>query len=91
MKARGSYVILKNLAYKETKIELTEEAKRSMMEDSIELLEKLPIIAVGDQVEDLKVGDEVFVDPIRLVGCSRLVVNGEAIILVRSSDIQMVY
>jgi len=91
MKVRGSLVALKNLAYRETTIELTENAKQEMMEEQMEKLERLPIAYVGDRVNDLEVGDEVYVDPMRLVTCSRLIVEGEAIILVRESDILIVY
>lgn len=91
MRARGSNVILKNLAYRESKIQLTDEAKQSMMEESLETLVKLPILHVGEQVSDLKVGEEVYVDPMRLMGACREVIDGEAIIIVRSSDVQFVY
>lgn len=91
MRVRQNLVALKNVAYKETTIELTEQAKQSMMEEQMEQLDRLPILHVGDQVTDLKVGDEVYVDPIRLFGCSRLIIDGTAIILVRASDIQIVY
>ncbi len=91
MRVRGSMVALKNLAYRETTIELTEQAKQSMMEEQMETLERLPILHVGSQVDDLKVGEEVYVDPMRLVSSSRLIIDGIAVILVRSSDINLVY
>lgn len=91
MRARGSVVILKNLAYRESKIELTEQAKQSMMEESLATLVRLPILHIGEQVTDLKVGEEVYVDPMRLMSAIREVIDEEAIIIVRSSDVQFVY
>lgn len=91
MRVRGSFVILKNITHVESKIELSETQKRQMMEEKIEMLDKLPITHVGDQVDDLSVGDEVFVDPMVLMNASRLVVDGDSIIIVRGSDIKFVY
>ena len=91
MRARGSVVILKNLAYRESKIELTEQAKQSMMEESLATLVRLHILHIGEQVTDLKIGEEVYVDPMRLMSAIREVIDEEAIIIVRSSDVQFVY
>jgi hypothetical protein len=91
MRVRGSYVILKNITHVESKIELSETQKRAMMEEKIEMLDRLPISHVGEQVEDLNVGDEVFVDPMVLMNSSRLVVEGKSIIIVRGTDIKVVY
>jgi len=91
MKALGNYIILKNLAYKETSIELSEEAKASMELDNVESLKRLPVLFKGDTVTEIEVGDEVYIDTMRLINAPREIIDGEAILMLRASDVIFIY
>jgi hypothetical protein len=92
MKVRGNVVILDKPVYEnKAGIELSEKDKKLMEEELFQQYQKLKVHSVGQDVSDIKKGDEVYVAPRVLMHCDVMIIDGKDKFLVRASDILIVY
>lgn len=83
----GVYIAVENPLYRgESKIKLTKEAQQNLEKESLDKLDRLKVLAIGEAVESIKVGDEIFVDLNRLANAPRTVVDNVGYIFLRESD-----
>jgi len=91
-KVRGYRVYLIAPEIPETKIQISEETKESLLKERLELFRKLKVYAVGESISDIKEGDEVMVDvralPSMLANGSVVKLdNNISVIIVNANDI----
>jgi len=63
MKILGNKVYLVKPTMPETKTYISDELKKQMEADLVKQFDRLKVYAVSDTVVDIKVGDEVLVEP----------------------------
>lgn len=92
MKVQGVNIAVKNPLYrKDSKIKLSKEAEKQLQEESLDKLDKLEVVYVGNSVANVKPKDNVFVDLHRLANAPRVVIENEAFIFIREGDIIFIY
>lgn len=88
---RGPRVILTPPEIKQSVIEVDDKLKRELMEKEIKKWFNLEVLAVGDEVTGVEVGDKVYVNPIFLQNAERIEINGVERLIVRAPDIAIVW
>lgn len=94
MKIRGNRVYLELPEIKESKFSISDELKKELKNKEMEKFDRLKVFGVAQPYEssgiiesDLKVGDEVFVDPMGLKKGVFLKIGDKEIVSVSSFDI----
>jgi hypothetical protein len=91
-KLRGRTILLSIPERKKSVIELSSKDEEALMAEAVKMWNKLTVFAVGDKVEEVSVGDQVYVrtaslnlevvERIEIDGQTKLVLNeGEVIII----------
>jgi hypothetical protein len=88
---RGPRVILTPPEIKQSVIEVDDKLKRELMEKEIKKWFNLEVLAVGDEVTGVEVGDKVYVNPIFLQNAERIEIDGVERLIVRAPDIAIVW
>ena len=88
---RGPRVILTPPEIKQSVIEVDDKLKRELMEKEIKKWFNLEVLAVGDEVAGVEVGDKVYVNPIFLQNAERIEIDGVERLIVRAPDIAIVW
>ncbi len=98
MKILGNRIYLSLPQFEENKVELSPEFKKAQKEEISSKLEKLTVFAIGDvnssmseSYKEIKVGDEVFVDPNELKRGIYLKIEGKDKISVSLSSVMHVW
>jgi len=91
MIAQGNRVYLTLPDMQEYKVELSPEFKKELQAEIVSKLDRLTVYAVGNTVKNVKVGDEVFVDPLELKRATVVNVEGKERIIVPSYGISHVW
>ena len=76
---------------KQSVIEVDDKLKRELMEKEIKKWFNLEVLAVGDEVAGVEVGDKVYVNPIFLQNAERIEIDGVERLIVRAPDIAIVW
>jgi hypothetical protein len=88
---RGQRIILSLPEIKKSTIEVDEKLKRELMEKEMKKWHNLTVLAVGDEVTGIEAGDGVYVNPIFLQNAERIEIAGEERLIVRQSDVSIVW
>lgn len=88
---RGQRVLLNLPEIKKSTIEVDEKLQRELMEKEIKKWSNLTVLAVGDEVVGIEPGNGVYVNPIFLQNAERVEIDGVEKLIVRQSDISIVW
>ena len=78
-KLRGRTILLSVPERKKSSIELSAKDEEAMMQEAAKLWSKLTVYAIGDKVEDVEVGDQVYVrtSALNMEQVERVDIDGE--------------
>jgi len=90
---RGRTILVDVPVRKESAIQLSEKDEEHIMQETIKLWNKLEVYAVGDKVEDVKVGDKVYVrtSALNLETVERLEVGGSMKFVLSEMDVVIIW
>lgn len=90
---RGRTILVDVPVRKESSIKLSEKDEEHIMQETIKLWNKLNVYAVGDKVEDVKVGDKVYVrtSALNLETVERLEVGGTMKFVLSEMDVVIIW
>lgn len=88
---RGQRVILNLPEIKKSTIEVDEKLQRELMEKEMKKWYNLTVLAIGDEVTGIEPGNGVYVNPIFLQNAERVEIDGVERLIVRQSDIAIVW
>ena len=90
-KVKGHRVLLSRPVKQDLGIQLTPELEAELMQEELKEYSSLEVFAVGDEVEGIKPGDNVYVSPGTLVHSEVVTVDGGEKIMVRAMDIAIIW
>lgn len=88
---KGHRVLLNRPVREERLIQLTPEMEEELNMKELANLKRLEVYALGEEVTNVKVGDFVYVNLMYLQSAELVEVEGEEKIMVRDSDIAIVW
>jgi hypothetical protein len=90
---RGRTILVDMPVRKESGIKLSEKDEEAIMADAMKMWNKLTIYAVGNKVEDVKVGDQVYIrtSALNLEVVERLDIDGEIKFVLNEGDVVIVW
>ena len=88
---KGHRVLLNRPKREERLIQLTPEMEEELNMKELANLKRLEVYALGEEVTSVKVGDFVYVNLMYLQSAELVEVEGEEKIMVRDSDIAIVW
>lgn len=88
---KGHRVLLNRPKREERLIQLTPEMEEELNIKELANLKRLEVYALGEEVTNVKVGDFVYVNLMYLQSAELVEVEGEEKIMVRDSDIAIVW
>jgi hypothetical protein len=88
---RGNRILLDLPKKEEGKLIVDENTKEALEKEMMQKLNKLTVYSVGDLVKDIKVGDEILVDPAALGKSPVISINGENKLLVSPFDVILIW
>jgi hypothetical protein len=88
---RGQRVLLSLPEIKKSTIEVDEKLQKELMEKEMKKWHNLTVLAVGDEVVGIEPGNGVYVNPIFLQNAERIEIDGADRLIVRQSDISIVW
>jgi hypothetical protein len=90
---RGRTILVDMPVRKESGIKLSEKDEEAIMADAMKMWNKLTIYAVGNKVEDEKVGDQVYIrtSALNLEVVERLDIDGEIKFVLNEGDVVIVW
>lgn len=91
MKVLGNRVYLDMPLLPESKIELSPDLKKEVLQETATKFQKLTVFQIGEAVTNVKVGDEVYVDPNALRRSPLIEVEGKEKLVVASFDIMHIW
>jgi hypothetical protein len=92
-KLRGRAILLNVPQRKKSVIELSAKDEETMMQEAAKLWSKLTVYAVGDKVEEVAVGDEVYVrtGALNMETVERIEIDGEIRLLLNEGDVVIIW
>ena len=92
-KLRGRAILLNVPQRKKSVIELSAKDEEAMMQEAAKLWSKLTVYAVGDKVEEVVVGDEVYVrtGALNMETVERIEIDGEIRLLLTEGDVVIIW
>ena len=92
-KLRGRTILLNVPKRKESAIQLSEKDENMLMQEAAKLWSRLSVFAIGDKVEDVAVGDEVYVrtSSLNMETVERLDIDGEIKLVLTEGDVIIVW
>ena len=90
---RGRTILVDVPLKKESAIKLSEKDDDAIMAEAMKLWNKLTIYAVGDKVEDVKAGDQVYIrtSSLNLEQVERIEIGGKVRFVLNEGDIVIVW
>lgn len=88
---RGNRLLLDLPKKEEGKLIVDENTKEALKKEMMQKLNKLTVYAVGDLITDIKVGDEILVDPSALQKSPVIPIAGENKLLVSPFDVILIW
>lgn len=89
-KLRGRRILIEKPVRPESAIELTEEVKMSLDHEFMKKWSRLKVYAVGEDVTDVKVGDEVYVGS-ALTTSEILEIEGKHFLMIGEHEVAIVW
>jgi hypothetical protein len=92
-KLRGRAILLNVPQRKKSVIELSAKDEEAMMQEAAKLWSKLTVYAIGDKVEEVAVGDEVYVrtGALNMETVERIEIDGEIKLLLNEGDVVIIW
>lgn len=92
-KLRGRTILLSVPERKKSSIELSAKDEEAMMQEAAKLWSKLTVYAIGDKVEDVEVGDQVYVrtSALNMEQVERVDIDGEIKLVLNEGDVIIVW
>jgi len=88
---RGKRVLVTVPELKKSAIEISAKDEEMMMQEAMKKWEKIEVFAVGDEVEDIKKGDMVYVQTYALESGEKISIDDHMRILVPENSIAIVW
>ena len=88
---KGHRVLLNRPVKEERLIKLTPEMEEAMEFEELKKLKHLEVFAIGEEVQGINVGDKVYVQLMSLQSAELVEVEGNEKIMVRASDIAIIW
>lgn len=88
---RGSRVLLNCPPRKDLGLHLSAEAQQEVLIEELKNMKELEVFAVGDKVEDIKVGNRVYVSPSTIMHAELVTVEGSEKFMLREMDIAIIW
>lgn len=90
---RGRTILLNVPERKKSSIELSAKDEEAMMQEAAKLWSKLTVFAIGDKVEDVKEGDEVYVrtSALNMEHVERIDIDGKIKLVLNEGDVVIVW
>lgn len=92
-KLRGRTILLSIPERKKSVIELSSKDEEALMAEAVKMWNKLTVYAVGDKVEEVSVGDQVYVrtSALNLEVVERIEIEGETKLVLNEGDVIIVW
>lgn len=92
-KLRGRTILLNVPKRKESTIQLTAKDEEMLMQEAAKLWSRLTVFAIGDKVEEVAVGDEVYVrtSSLNMEIVERVDIDGEIKLVLTEGDVIIVW
>ena len=91
LKLKGQRVLLSRPQKKDLGIQLNPELEAELMREEVKEYSSLEVFAVGDEVTDIQVGDNVYVSPGTLIHAEVVSIDNGEKIMVRSMDVAIIW
>jgi hypothetical protein len=90
---RGRTILLDVPKKKESGLQLSAKDEDAIMQEAMKMWSKLNVFAVGDKVEEVKVGDKVYVrtNALNLEVVERIDIDGETKLVLNEGDVVIVW
>lgn len=90
---RGRTILLSVPERKKSALELSAKDEEAMMQEAAKLWSKLTVYAIGDKVEDVKEGDQVYVrtSALNMEQVERVEIDGEIKLVLNEGDVIIVW
>jgi len=92
-KLRGRTILLSVPERKKSSIELSAKDEETMMQEAAKLWSKLTVYAIGDKVEEVEVGDQVYVrtSALNMEQVERIEIDGSVKLVLNEGDVIIVW
>jgi hypothetical protein len=92
-KLRGRTILLSVPERKKSSIELSIKDEEALMQEAAKLWSKLTVFAIGDKVEEVAVGDQVYVrtSALNMETVERVEIDGEIKLVLNEGDVIIVW
>jgi hypothetical protein len=90
---RGRTILLDVPKKKESGLQLSAKDEDAIMQEAMKMWSKLNVYAVGDKVEEVKVGDKVYVrtNALNLEVVERIDIDGETKLVLNEGDVVIIW
>jgi hypothetical protein len=90
---RGRTILLDVPQRKKSSIELSAKDEEALMQEAAKLWSKLTVYAVGDKVEEVKAGDQVYVrtSALNMETVERIDIDGEIKLVLNEGDVIIIW
>ena len=92
-KLRGRTILLSIPERKKSVIELSSKDEEAIMTEAVKMWNKLTVYAVGDKVEEVSVGDQVYVRTasLNLEVVERIDIDGQTKLVLNEGDVVIIW
>ena len=90
---RGRTILVDVPKRKESSIQLSAKDEDAIMQEAVKMWNKLTVFAIGDKVEDVAVGDQVYVrtSSLNMEVVERIDIDGEVKLVLNEGDVVIVW
>ena len=90
---RGRAILVDVPKRKESSIQLSAKDEDAIMQEAVKMWNKLTVYAVGDKVEDVAVGDQVYIrtSSLNMEVVERIDINGEVKLVLNEGDVVIIW
>jgi len=88
---RGKRVLISTPELKKSAVELSIKDEESIMQEAMKKWLKLEVYAVGDEVQDIHKGDQVYVQTYALESGEKIEIDGKIKLLVPDTAIALIW
>jgi hypothetical protein len=92
-KLRGRTILLNVPKKKESAIQLSAKDEDMIMQEAVKMWNRLTVFAIGDKVEEVAVGDEVYIrtSSLNMEVVERIDIDGEIKLVLNEGDVIIVW
>ena len=88
---RGRRILIEVPVKKPSTIELSEKDKDALMYEAMKQWNKLTVYAIGDKVEEIAVGDTVYIPVAQLEHAEKVDIDGSVKLMFNEMDIAIIW